>query len=221
MNINVNNYKEYLEKYSTIEIEIIPAKNKYGNFINIDDENRLYYHIFFNDNKEEIQANYITEKDKVIKINIIVDYQILSFQDLFFDCKYIETINLKKFNRTNINNMHNMFYGCSSLKEINNLSKLKTDNVTSMSGIYLDCSSLREIDLSNFKTDKVTSMRVMFKGCYSLKEINISSFNIDNVRDMVERFEYCKKEIIKNIKSQNKNFKEEAFLVHKVSRRRK
>ena len=117
--------------------------------------------------------------------------------------------------------MHNMFYGCSSLKEINNLSKLKTDNVTSMSGIYLDCSSLREIDLSNFKTDKVTSMRVMFKGCYSLKEINISSFNIDNVRDMVERFEYCKKEIIKNIKSQNKNFKEEAFLVHKVSRRRK
>ena len=53
MNLNINNYKEYCEKYSSIEIEIIPIKNEYGQFININEEEKIYYHIYFNDNKEE------------------------------------------------------------------------------------------------------------------------------------------------------------------------
>ena len=35
LNININDYKEYSEKYSSIEIEIIPKENEYGEFINI------------------------------------------------------------------------------------------------------------------------------------------------------------------------------------------
>ena len=31
--ININDYKEYSEIYSSIKIEIIPANNKYGKFI--------------------------------------------------------------------------------------------------------------------------------------------------------------------------------------------
>ena len=37
----------------------------------------------------------------------------------------------KKFYRNNINNMNDMFYGCSSLKEIN-LSNFNTNNVINM-----------------------------------------------------------------------------------------
>ena len=36
ININIKDYKEYLELYSSIEIEIKPVKDKYGKFINID-----------------------------------------------------------------------------------------------------------------------------------------------------------------------------------------
>ena len=57
MNININDYKEFSEKYSSIEIEIKPADNKYGKFINFEKENEKYYHIYFNDNKEEIKRN--------------------------------------------------------------------------------------------------------------------------------------------------------------------
>ena len=68
INININDYKEYAEKYSSIEIEIIPVNNEYGQFINyklnIDD---IYHHIYFNNNKEEIKRNYIN-KDEDIKI---------------------------------------------------------------------------------------------------------------------------------------------------------
>ena len=35
MNININNYKDFSEKFSSIELEIIPIKYIYGRFINI------------------------------------------------------------------------------------------------------------------------------------------------------------------------------------------
>ena len=55
INISIKDYKEYSEIYSSIEIEIKPVKNKFGKFINIKKENEKYYHIYFNDNKEEIK----------------------------------------------------------------------------------------------------------------------------------------------------------------------
>ena len=34
LNTNINDYKEYSESYSSIEIEIKPINNEYGRFIN-------------------------------------------------------------------------------------------------------------------------------------------------------------------------------------------
>ena len=36
LNLSVKDYKEYSETFTPIEIEIIPVKGKYGEFINID-----------------------------------------------------------------------------------------------------------------------------------------------------------------------------------------
>ena len=57
INLSVKDYKEYSETFTPIEIEIIPRKDKYGKFINIDNKDELYYHIYFNDNKKEIKKN--------------------------------------------------------------------------------------------------------------------------------------------------------------------
>ena len=102
--------------------------NEYGKFININEEDEKYYHIYFNDNKEEIKRNKINKEDKVRKIKIIIDSEIKSFYYLFYWCKCIESINFKKFFRKNITNMNSMFYGCSSLKELN-LNNFNTNNV--------------------------------------------------------------------------------------------
>ena len=56
INININNYKEYTENYSPIEIEIKPVNKDYGQFINIKG-NEKYYYIYFDNNKEEIKNN--------------------------------------------------------------------------------------------------------------------------------------------------------------------
>ena len=103
LDLGVKDYKEYSETYSSIEIEIIPTKGKYGKFINIKENDELYYHIYFNDNNEEIKNKYeIKEEDKVTKIKIIIDYQVKSFKELFSWCECIESINFKKFYRNNV-----------------------------------------------------------------------------------------------------------------------
>ena len=59
LNLDVKDYKEYLETFTSIEIEIIPMKDIYGKFIYINENNKLlFYHIYFNDNKEEIKNKY-------------------------------------------------------------------------------------------------------------------------------------------------------------------
>ena len=56
INININDYKEYSELYSSIEIEIRPIYNKTnGQFINIDEKDGKYFHIYFNKNKKEVK----------------------------------------------------------------------------------------------------------------------------------------------------------------------
>ena len=51
----------------------------------------------------------------------------------------------------------------------------------------------------------------MFNRCSSLKELNLNNFNTNNVTDMRWMFSRCLNELKLKIKSQFKNFKEEAF----------
>ena len=136
--ININDYKEYSETCSSIEIEVKPFKDGYNEFININFDERPYYHIYFNNNKEDIKMNYLNYNEKVDKIKIIIDYQVKSFEGLFNKCKCIEYIYFKKFYRKNINNMFGVFFGCSFLKELN-LSNFKTNNVIDMGCMFYGC----------------------------------------------------------------------------------
>ena len=186
LNITNNTYKVYCD----IEIEIIPSKDKYGKFINIKDEDKLYYHIYFNDEKEEIKRNNINKGDNIGKIKLIIDYQVISFEELFFYCSCIESIYFKKFYRNNIINMNRMFDSCTLLKEIN-FSNFNTSNVTNMSKMFNLCTSLKEIDLSNFNTSNVTNMNGMFNLCKSLEKLNLSNMNMNNVTNMSKMFYWC------------------------------
>jgi len=237
INININHYKAYFETKTSIELDIIPMKGKYGDFINIDEEEKKYFHIYFNDNqKKEIENTSLNKNDNVSKISIIIDYQIKSFSVLFNYCDCIKSIKFKKFYRNNITDMNSMFWRCSSLKELNlnnfitnnvtdmsgmfygcsslkelNLNNFNTNNVTNMSGMFYGCSSLKELNLNNFNTNNVTNMSEMFNGCSSLKELNLNNFNTNNVTNMRCMFSGCLDELKLKIKSQFKNFKEKAF----------
>jgi surface protein len=191
LNVTLDNYKKYCEINLSIEIKEIPDYKNKINFININDKNEeKYFHIYFDDNKEEIKRTYTNKEDKVSKINIIIDYQVKSLYKLFYFCDCIESIFFKKFYRKNIYDMSFMFFGCTSLKKIN-IFNVKTNNVTDMECMFKGCSSLKKLDLSNFNTNKVSNMNSIFRGCSSLKELNISNFNTNNVINMRGMFYGC------------------------------
>ena len=153
--LSINHFKEYSELNSLIEIEIIPVKNQSGNFINIPDkEDEIYFHIYFNNNVEEIKRNYLNENENIEKIKIVIDPQIKSFYKLFSECKIVKSINFIKFDRNNIYSMSHMFSGCSSLKELN-ITNFNTDSVTDMSYMFSKCLLLKDLIITNFNTNNV------------------------------------------------------------------
>jgi len=188
--INSKSYKDY--SYSQINIEIIPTKNRFGKFININKEDEKNYLIYFNNNKtEKIKQKYITEDDDVDKINIKINFKVTSLEGLFAWSECIESIIFRKFSDESlITNMRDMFFNCITLKRID-LSQFTTNFVTNMSRMFYGCSSLEEINLSNFNTDKLTNVSGIFNGCSSLKKINLSKFNIQKVSDLSNMFYNC------------------------------
>ena len=190
LNLSINDYQQYSQLYSLIEIELKIAYNKYDKFINISGEEMKYYHIYFDNSNEGIKRNHMYDFEHVNKIRIIIDYHVKSFKKLFSGCKCITSVILKKFYRINVTNMSYMFYDCTLLKELT-LSNLNTNNINDISGMLFGCSSLNKLNLSNFYTNNVTNMRSMFFGCSSLKELNLSKFNTNNVTNMSDMFYGC------------------------------
>ena len=118
--------------------------------MNIDDYNEEYKKSY----KEG--KNNINEKNIEIYINnkkIKFDYKYKSNEKGEIKVKFI-------FNKL-LTSKSYMFWNCTSLKSID-LSKFNTSNVTNMGYMFFYCSSLKSIDLSSFKTNNVTNMSIMF-----------------------------------------------------------
>ena len=71
-------------------------------------------------------------------------------------------------------NSSGMFYTCSSLATLD-VSKWDTSQVTNMNGMFYKCSSFTTLNVSNWNTGKVTNMQGMFNGCSNLTAIYIGS----------------------------------------------
>jgi len=235
INIGVNDFK----KYNEIEIEIfgyICDKNQNKiSFINIPEADRPYYHIYFNNDENESKYDFFSSDEKLIKIRIIIDYNIKSFDKLFHMCIGVRKISFIRFNRKNITSMYSMFSGCPYLREIN-FNQFRTDNVTNMRSMFSGCTSLEKLNLYffntknvinmscmfyrcssltelniNFDTSNVTDMSYMFFGCKALNKINLDNFNTNKVSKMWGMFDDCSNELKMQIKESNKNIRVEAF----------
>ena len=104
LKLSINDYKDYSQLYTSIEIELkLDNKNNHNKkFINISDENMKYYHIYFDNSKEEIKRTEFNDDEIVNKIKIKIDYHIQSLKNLFDECEYISSIYFKKFLRINV-----------------------------------------------------------------------------------------------------------------------
>ena len=133
MGLSYINYNDHAQTFSTIELELHLTENSYGKFINMEEGKEKYYHIFFGKiyinekgkkyknisyNEKEAKKDYIDENEQVDIIKIIIEHQIESFMELFYEIDIIKKIKFSKFWRNNINNMSDMFGMCTSLIKI-------------------------------------------------------------------------------------------------------
>ncbi len=74
----------------------------------------------------------------------------------------------------------NLFNGFTALTSVGNMNLFFTDGVISTNGMFFGCSSLKEIDLSYFKTSDITTMKDMFSGCKALETVYMNNWHFHN-----------------------------------------
>ena len=68
----------------------IPIFKRYFSFINIFEQNdKPYYHIYFDNYKEEYYSDSLPDNRDANKVRIIIDYQVTNLKYLFYYCKNI------------------------------------------------------------------------------------------------------------------------------------
>ena len=105
--------------------------------------------------------------------------------------------------------MSNMFYGCSSLKELNILN-FATNNVINMKNMFNKCAKLEAIYLY-FNTINVFDMTEMFCECGLLKNLNVSNFKIGDKTFVKNMFKKCSDDLKEKVRKENFKIKNRAF----------
>ena len=175
--------------------------------------------LYINNEKKEFKKYFETtlEEGDDYTIRLIIKTKIKSCNSMFHACLHIKSIDLSKFdssevedmslmfckcfnleelilgnlNTCKVTNMKQMFQKCKSLKKIDFPSSFTTENVTDISLMFIDCHSLEEVNLNNFKTKNVVNMKGLFKNCFLLKKLDLSSFETEKVEKMTLMFEGC------------------------------
>ena len=117
---------------------------------------------------------------------------VVDMSAMFNSCSSLTSLDVSNFNTSNVTNMGYMFSGCSSLTLLN-LSNFNTNKVTDMSSMFYNCSSLTSLDVSNFNTSNVANMSLMLHSCSSLTSLDLSSFDMSKVTDTTAMLVDCSK----------------------------
>ena len=110
---------------------------------------------------------------------------------MFYNCTSLETLDLSSFNTEKVKNMYAMFDGATNLRSIKLPKGFIGSSVTDLNGMFRGCASLTELDLSGSNAEKVKNMGSMFYGCVALSNLNLSGFKTGSLTDMRYLFSSC------------------------------
>lgn len=111
---------------------------------------------------------------------------------LFMNFNEVETIDIRGWNTSHVQNMSHMFGGCYKLTNIYGIEKIDVSHVKNMCAMFCWCTSLKEIDVSNWNTERVTDMQAMFGKSGITNIIGLNKLNVKKVKTMARMFSNCK-----------------------------
>ena len=108
--------------------------------------------------------------------------------NMFASYGKVHTIDLERFDTSNVTNMSGMFSNLTTTITNFDVSSFDTSNVTNMKNMFYFSYGFTELDLSSFNTSKVTDMAYMFYYMFKLNSINISNFDLTSVTNLAYWF---------------------------------
>ena len=179
-NNNIINFTKIGEYNNRNEINLIYYDEKGGDYQNILGE------IFINNNKDNIRLFINNNEIKPLYYQYKLDK----------GNNYVKIIVKKK-----LTNLMNMFYKCSTLKDIEELSKLDTRDVNDFSFLFFGCKLLINLKpLEYWDVSKGTNFGSMLNGCELLTNIeSLENWNVSKGTNFGSLFNGCK--LLKNIKA--------------------
>ena len=111
-----------------------------------------------------------------------------TFQQLFYDCQALQTLDVSGFNTENVSNMASVFGNLKALATLD-LSNFDTHNVTTMANMFNGSSGITSLDVSNFNTTSLLIMTRMFSSMAGLTELDVSSFDTSGVTTTEKMFD--------------------------------
>ncbi len=116
---------------------------------------------------------------------------VINMTQMFFGCTSLETLNLTGFVTSSVTNLFRMMFDLYSATSIV-MTDWDTSEVTNMAGMFAFNLLMKQLDLSNFVTQNVTNMSNMFEGCRSLVTIDLSGkFTISDNTSTTNMFNGC------------------------------
>lgn len=121
---------------------------------------------------------------------------VVTMDCMFYNCINLESIDVSRFNTSNVTDMRGMF-GCDSEYESKltylDVSGFDTREVKDMSWMFWNSINLVNLDVNGFNTSNVTDMEAMFgcwKGPSKLTKLDVSGFDTRKVKNMSIMFQY-------------------------------
>ena len=145
--------------------------------------------IYINEIKQDTVQNIYTFNKTINTVKLVWNNPINDCRSMFYGCSSIIEIDLSHFILSRVTMMNAMFYGCSSLKKFN--ISFQSSNVNNMLYMFHGCNSLISLDLSTLKTAKIKNSGYMFCHCNSLESLNLSNFDLSIVTYIGYMFYNC------------------------------
>lgn len=109
--------------------------------------------------------------------------------NMFRNCKVLKTIDLSRWNTSNISKMGGLFEYCYELTAIKGIGDIDISRNSVFSSLFNGCSKLTELDLSQWVLTKTQCLfSYLFAACNGLVSLNIQNIDFNNVTSITGIF---------------------------------
>ena len=156
-----------------------------------EDENLVYFPTVDTSNRTTCSSMFKSCGSLQYVPPLTISNKCTSLNSMLMSCGALKSIDVSRWDTSNVTNMGYLFYECSTLKEITGIQNWDVSNVNNMSNIFGYCLALENIDLSGWditSATNISNMNQIFLNCNSLINLNISGWDFSNFTTMPGNF---------------------------------